>query len=221
MKNLVLILIFITSIYANNEEKYTKLFSYLQEKQIVLGEDVTLLELFELNEKGQIYRYNGELNLHNLNEQFSSIIKKKGISNENLDSSNLAKQKNVNITDRQYAKLFTYLEANGVRLENDIKVKELYEMKEKGELFLNSGELNLNKLNKRLNIVLQYREEEKRRLHEELGRNNSRINKEVKRYIDENNRAVEEAQEKLKQNSNDSDNWFVKTINSILEMLKQ
>jgi gas vesicle protein len=112
------------------------------------------------------------------------------------------------------------LDENAIVIEQDIKLDDLYNMKNSGKLFLENGQLNLQELNKKLNIVLTYKKEQSEKLNKELNENNSKINREVKRYIEENNSAINEAQDRIKENSSDSDNWFVKTLNSILEMLK-
>lgn len=221
MKLIFLYLFLFTAVFAS--ENYNKLFLYLEKKGIILEEDISIDELYKMKENGKLYLRNGELNTNELDEKFSSIFKKRvnALKKSGVESYDSSDNSNTNGKIEDHSKLFYYLEENGVRLEQDVSIEELYNMKEAGLLYLKNGELNLKALNKKLNIVLKYREEEARRLEEQLNKNDGKINRAVKQYIKDNNDAINEAQEKIKEQSTDEDGWFVKIVNSILDMLKQ
>lgn len=218
MKILFLSLIFsiFTFLYAD-EERLNELFYFLAEKGIVLEEDIYLEELFEMKENGELYLSNGKLNKDKLNKKFSTLLNKRKKllkSGEDKDTIFVINEETID-----HSKLFYYLERNGVVLEQDVSIDELYNMKEAGLLYLKDGSLNLKELNKKLNIVLKYKEEQFKRLNKQLS-HNTEANKVVQQYINDNNSAIQEAQDKIKEQSSEEDSWFVKTINSILEMLK-
>ena len=53
MKKTIYILLFSTLLNAN--EDYSKLFDYLMHKGVVLEEDISLEELYNLNQNGKVY----------------------------------------------------------------------------------------------------------------------------------------------------------------------
>jgi hypothetical protein len=87
MYKLIIILSIITISFSDNL-RYDKLFDYIMHKGLVIEEDITLKELYELNSNGSIYLRSGELNARLLDEKFATLIKKKTEINSPSNSKN-------------------------------------------------------------------------------------------------------------------------------------
>ncbi|MCP4969850.1 MAG: hypothetical protein GY932_04525 [Arcobacter sp.] len=180
-----------------------------------------------MKESGKLYLPSGEINTKELDKKIEISFKKRELNNQLENNISTRIQKEVDTQEinefsnkKDYSKLFSYMKQEGVALEKDISLEQLFKLSETGSLFHENGKINLKVLNKKIGSLVKYKQEQSRILDQRLQNTNSEINKTVKEYIDSNNEIVTQAQENIKKNSKDEDNWFVKVINSILEMLK-
>ncbi len=227
MKIILILICLLVYSFANTNDPYTKLFIYLESKGVVLEEDIGLFELYKMKESGKLYLPSGEINTKELDKKIEISFKKRELNNQLENNISTRIQKEVDTQElndfsnkKDYSKLFYYMKQEGVALEKDISLEQLFKLSETGDLFYENGKINLKVLNKKIGSLVKYKEEQSRILDQRLQNTNSEINKTVKEYIDSNNEAITQAQENIKKNSKDEDNWFVKVINSILEMLK-
>ena len=123
----------------------------------------------------------------------------------------------LNATEElDYDKLFYYLESRNIVIGQDITVEELFVIINDSE---NKKEIDKNSLMAKINVLLNYKKTQYEKIKKDIDANpNSKINKTVKSYLNENNEFVENAQKDLKEKNEDG--WFSKSINYILELMK-
>ena len=116
----------------------------------------------------------------------------------------------------KYDKLFFYLEQNNIVLGKDISTEELYEIINENN---KNNKSNKDSLINKINKLINYKKSQYTEIKSDLAKNpNSKINKTIKTYLDENNEFVEKAQEDIKEK--DEDGWFSKSVNYVLELMK-
>lgn len=121
--------------------------------------------------------------------------------------------------ENQYDKLFMNLANQGIVIGQDIEMNELYNLIQSNDIYLKDGKLNNAEFNKKVKELLNYKKKQYEQINEKLDSNQqSKTNKEIKRYFDDNNERIEKAQKDL--SSSDNDSWFSKFVNYILEIMK-
>lgn len=124
----------------------------------------------------------------------------------------------LSASDVNYDKIFEYLHKNKIILGEDIDEKELFNLIKNEENFGNEY-YDYSKLNVKINKLLLVKEKHLSKITTQLNKNkNSKVNKEVRYFIDDNDKRVNESQKIFQSSSEDS--FFTKIINDILEMLK-
>jgi len=126
---------------------------------------------------------------------------------------------NLSANDKQYDELFYYLESKGIIVGEDVSNDDLFDMVSSGNIYLQNGEINKNKLEEKLKMLSDYKTSQYKKIHEKLEKNpNNKINKEISNYFKDNNDAIQKTQDDL--SKKDNNGWFSSIINYILEFLK-
>ena len=121
--------------------------------------------------------------------------------------------------NEKFNKLFEYLEKQNITIGQDISTKKLYEIIENNEVYLENGQLNKTFLNKQLSSMLSTKNEQFHNIKKELAKNpNSKVNKEIKYFIDDGNDRVEKSRNNI--NQNDTEGYFSSMINYVLGFMK-
>ena len=125
---------------------------------------------------------------------------------------------NANNKEKNYSEIFHYMEENGIVLANDITMEKLFVMIESGEIYDRNGNINNKILKMKLDKLINIKNESFSKIRKEISKNpNNKINKEVKKYLDESNDIVEEKKQELK---NDENLWQSNIINYVLDLMK-
>ena len=110
------------------------------------------------------------------------------------------------------------MQENGIVLANDITMEKLFVMIESGEIYDRNGNINNKILKIKLDKLINIKNETFSKIRKEISKNpNNKINKEVKKYLDESNDIVEEKKQELK---NDENSWQSNIINYVLDLMK-
>ena len=96
-----------------NTDEYDKLFYYLENRGIIIGEEISSDELFEIVSNGNIYLKNGEIDISNLKKELNSLLKFKKTQYDNIH-----KKLNKNPNNKINKEITNYFKENNDAIKN-------------------------------------------------------------------------------------------------------
>lgn len=112
MRYLFILLLSMSCLFAMSDEQYDQLFVELSNEGIIVGQDISTKELYELIENGEVYLKNGKIDKDKLDKKIKEFIKYK---EENFAKINKNIESNSQSKTRQEIK--EYLNDNNERVE--------------------------------------------------------------------------------------------------------
>ena len=107
---------------STNTDEYDKLFYYLENRGISIGEDISSDELFEIVTSGNIYLKNGEIDISNLKKELKSLMEFKKIQYDNIH-----KKLNKNPNNKINKEITNYFKENNdaiQKTQDDLSSKD-------------------------------------------------------------------------------------------------
>ena len=120
--------------------------------------------------------------------------------------------------EKNYDEIFYYMQYNGIVIEEDVPLIKLFDMIESGKIYDSNGNINNKVLKIKIDKLVKNKNKIFSQIRKEINKNpNHAINKEVTRYLDDNNAMIEEKQNELKEKN---DSWQTNIINYVLDLMK-
>jgi len=120
--------------------------------------------------------------------------------------------------EKNYDDIFYYMQYNGIVIEEDVPLIKLFDMIESGKIYDSNGNINNKVLKIKIDKLVKNKNKIFSQIRKEINKNpNHAINKEVTRYLDDNNAMIEEKQNELKEKN---DSWQTNIINYVLDLMK-
>ena len=123
-----------------------------------------------------------------------------------------------NAKEIDYDEIFYYMQSNGIVIEEDIPMERLFDMIDSGKIYDNNGNINNKLLKIKIDKLVKNKKEAFSKIRNEISKNpEHKINKEVTKYLDDNNDRITKKQEELNEKES---SWQNNIINYVLDLMK-
>lgn len=112
MRYLIFTFLVLSNLFSMSEEKYDQLFVDLSNEGIIVGQDITTKELYNLIENGEVYLKNGQIDKDKLDQKIKEFINYK-----EEKFAKITKKIEANSQSKTRQEIKTYLNDNNERVE--------------------------------------------------------------------------------------------------------